>query len=830
MGILGLTTFLRENKRTLLKQTRVNGSAATVLVVDGWSFIYYLYQSTHAAWVYGGEYEDFYTSITSVVKAWLQVGFKLHFVFDGPSPDSLKFPTQVGRLNHSNVEPSSLFFRTSPISRSQPRFLNESRILPPLAFQACIRALLDVENADLRIHYADGEGDPFAVELAGRLGGYVCGNDSDFVVLNADGYRGYIPFDEMVWDAPDLYEDPPAEDDGFFQPVRKGKNKRKPVKAAVAGPLPPEGVPTPPMTISYYSPQSLADLLGVPVTLLPLVGALVGNDFTKQTNNPMYNRQLLFFEKHATPTQRFNTACTAIRSILVPSAQRRHGPPVDGIMSLIERTVNALLSRVGTLGSGEVAAVVDNIVEATLPYAMPKPLSGSLWPSPVCALHAPETCTILPMFSRLFDFEAEASFDERTHALRIADKARRRYIKAYRAGALSHRLADVLSTGTFWPRVFLENPDAETVSKTVGRHLRQLAYAVLHESLGLPVPPEEEDDEEEAEEEEDDDDAIVDVVESDSDAETIESVDPLAPLEGALRRIRRTQGPPTSSAASTMSSVPSRPSVRPCTVTEYVRRGTHVSPEPVVVPTMEQVWASLSVPAPTTPGPLALQPLEVRMQVFLRSMHSDVASVRQLQAHELLPVLALRWVVRVMHDRAQGSGNREREKERWSRREARCFLAAFSWPAHSSQDKDQTEPEQTQQQQPPHDDSPDIDNRNVQLTAQVLAAMEAVSLWAQSLLLWEHVPLPAHLFSGRRFHRLLTAAVDVEPGVPEHLWLASIEGQENFLGEEVKRKTKKGTTGVKTSQPNARSPKSVKGRAQGADLFRMLETIEGDIE
>ena len=108
MGILGLTTFLRENKRTLLKQIRVDGSAATVLVVDGWSyvvecplsselhsirshhrFIYYLYQSTHAAWVYGGEYEDFYTSITSVVKAWLQVGFKLHFVFDGPSPDSV---------------------------------------------------------------------------------------------------------------------------------------------------------------------------------------------------------------------------------------------------------------------------------------------------------------------------------------------------------------------------------------------------------------------------------------------------------------------------------------------------------------------------------------------------------------------------------------------------------------------------------------------------------------------------------------------------------------------------------------------------------------------
>ncbi|KAL1746165.1 hypothetical protein HDZ31DRAFT_34719 [Schizophyllum fasciatum] len=821
MGILGLTTFLRENKRTLIKQSRVDGSESTILVVDGWSFIYYLYQSTHAAWVYGGEYEEFYTSITSVVKAWLQVGFKLHFVFDGACPE-LKFPTQISRLNHNNVEPSSLFFRTSPISRSQPRFLNESRILPPLAFQACVRALQDIGSPDIHLHHADGEGDPFAVELAGRLRGFVCGNDSDFVVLNADGYRGYIPLEEMVWDAQNMDDAPPADDDGFFQPVRKGKNKRKPANVAAFGPLPPEGASAPTMTISYYRPQSLADVLGVPVTLLPLVGALVGNDFTKQTNNPMYNRQLLFFEKHASPTQRFNTACTAIRSILVPSAQRRQGPPVDGIMTLIERTVNVLLSRVGTLGSGEVAAVVDNIVEATLPYAMPKALDSSLWPSPVCALHSPDTCAILPMFSRSVEFEAETSFDERTHALRLADKARRRYIKAYRAGALSSRLADVLSTGTFWPRVFLENPDAETVSKTVGRHPRQLAYAVLHESLGLPVPPKEEEEEEEiAEEGDGDDDAIVDVVESDSDTESMASVDPLAPLEGALRRIRRSQGP-TSSVASTMSSAPSRPSTRPCTVTEYVRRGTHVSPEPVTVPTMEQVWSALSMPAPESPGPLALQPLEVRMQVFLRSLQSDCASVRRLQAHELLPVLALRWAVRVFHDRAQASGSREREKERWSRREARCFLAAFAWPGGQAQGNEQG---------PSTDEPPPIDNRNVQLIAQALASMEAIALWAQALLLWEQVPHPAHLFSGRRFHRLLTTAMDAEPGVSENLWQASVEGQENFLGEEVKRKSKKGAAGVKTGQSNTRTPTTGKSRApQGTDLFRMLEAMDDDVQ
>lgn len=811
-----------------------------VLVIDGWSFIYYLYQSTHAAWVYGGEYEEYCASITSVVKAWLQVGFKLHFVFDGACP-ALKFPTQIGRLNHSNVEPSSLFFRTSPLSRSQSRFLNESRILPPLAFHACLYALQALEGSDLHIHYADGEGDPYAVELAGRLRGFVCGNDSDFVVLNADGYRGYIPFEDMSWDVPDMSGMAQMDEDSDFQPVRKGKAKRKGPARATPGLVPPQGVTVQQMTVSYYSPQLLADVLGVPVTLLPLVGALVGNDFTKQTNNPMFNRQLLFFEKHATPAERLNTACTAIRTILSPSSQKRHGPPVDGIMSLIERTVNVLLQRIGTLGSGEIAAVVDNIVEATLPYAMPKTASAAdapLWPSPVCALHSPETCTLLPMFSRAVEFEAEAAFDERTPEVQVADKARRRYIKAYRAGALSSRMMDVLSTGTFWPRVFLENPDAETVSKTVGRHLRQMAYAVLHEALGLPVAADEEDDDEEEEnagDAESDEDMLVDVVESDSDAETEGSVDPLAPLEGALQRIRQTQGSdaPTSSTASTRSSTVSRPAARPCTVTEYVRRGTHVSPEPVTVPTGPQVLASISVPA-TEPGPLALQSLEFRMRVFLAALHSDCASVRSLQTNELVPVLAVRWIVRLMHERAQGSGSKEREKERWTQREARCFLAAFAWDCEADGEGDkgkvQAQDNNSAEQQPRAEPPPPIDNRNVQLTAQALAALEAIAHWSQALLLWEHAPLPAHLFSGARFHRLLTSAVDVDPLLSEHLWQAGLDGLEDCFGEGVKRRAKKGTVGVKAGQSNSQMPtNNGRGRQpQGTDLYKMLGSM-GDM-
>jgi hypothetical protein len=46
-------------------------------------FIYELIHCGNLDWVYGGEYDELYKVITVVVKAWLAVGLRPHFVFDG---------------------------------------------------------------------------------------------------------------------------------------------------------------------------------------------------------------------------------------------------------------------------------------------------------------------------------------------------------------------------------------------------------------------------------------------------------------------------------------------------------------------------------------------------------------------------------------------------------------------------------------------------------------------------------------------------------------------------------------------------------------------------
>lgn len=104
----------------------------------------------------------------------------------GPTPP-LKYSTLIARLQDSCVKPSNLFFRTSQAARTTPRSLQENPIKPPLGYTAIISSLMIMKDVDVK--FAEGEADPYIVNLAGELQAFVIGKDSDFAVLNAEGYR-----------------------------------------------------------------------------------------------------------------------------------------------------------------------------------------------------------------------------------------------------------------------------------------------------------------------------------------------------------------------------------------------------------------------------------------------------------------------------------------------------------------------------------------------------------------------------------------------------------------------------------------------------------------
>ncbi|KIP11257.1 hypothetical protein PHLGIDRAFT_83689 [Phlebiopsis gigantea 11061_1 CR5-6] len=856
MGVHGLTTYISENSAAIAKTLQfasdINKDEPTTFVVDAWSFIYEVISWAGLPWVYGGEYDQFSEIVARVVKSWLGVGLRLYFVFDGPYPE-IKFPTIISRVNKSTIQPSHLFFRTSVASRSTPRFLRESMMLPPGMYDACVGTLQKLARSAkpsqvLELHFADEEGDPYAVELAARLGGYVVGKDSDFVILNAEGYQGYVPLDLMVWSSLSSADNDvqDAEDDGF-QTVVNSKAKKKANFAQGTSPrgiIPPEdddgaGLQ---LTAITYSPASLSQHLQLPISLLPLLGALVGNDFTGakdpsfSTTSQHTNLQWLFFERSLTLTQRIQRVANTLRGILTaaltPGASgKKQKNAVHSVMELIERAVHALIVRnLDTMASGEVVRVVERVVEATLQYAIPRYEGAVLgpegmWADGVCALHDAQSCPLMRYISQPLNQDSLRQLEtEKQEATR--DRVRALYVAAYRAGRLDPHTLDVLHSGTFWYRQFLENPDLENVAKSIARPIQLWIYALLDDTLGLPSgsdvkqdKPEKSIDDEEDGGDEEDEDVLIDVVEySDED----EVADPLAPLRGALQQLGGSDestldGRASEIHASVLSSSASQKAPIKI-VEEYVRRGTRLAAEDIAVIPLSRLFSSLPDGVDqvhlTEGTPIQLKPSTERLTFLLRILRSDYHLLRSLPAEQRTAALALRWTAYQLQARAgEREGDKVREKERWTKQEAQAFLASFSFysPAGSLEAE-------------AIDPVPIVD-RHVQLVAQVSVALDCVVRLSQVLLLDEELPSPVLRFSGQRFHAYLTRSRVYKPNtVPDRLWHACLEGLDHAFAEPAgkKKKQNRETGANKVTQTGKKS----KSQGSFGGKFGLLADVD----
>jgi len=157
-------------------------------------------------------------------------------------------------------------------------------------------------------------------------------------------------------------------------------------------------------------------------------------------------------------------------------------------------------------------------------------------------------------------------------------------------------------------------------------------------------------------------------------------------------------------------------------------------------------------------------------------------------------VLAIRLVLSSLHDRALRSpANKDQLKEKWTKREVKALLLAFG--GH-------------QQPEFPDDGEPEIHDRHVQLTAQMLTALESVILLSQVLLFDdERLPLTwVSRFSGKRFHALLNNGLAkatasngfLDKGVSPELWTSVVTGfEDDVFGEDRGKKARKERKDVK---------------------------------
>lgn len=721
------------------------------------------------------------------------------------------------RTTQSIIQPSLLFFRTSPLSRATPRFLRENSILPSFCYAATLAALRSL-NESVEILMADNEGDPFAVELAGRLKGYVTGRDSDYVILNAEGYAGYLPMDQMVWSTADSQvnrEEDQIQDDTGFVVARKirARGHANESHSSLQGIIPPDTTSELYLSCVVYTPHGLAAHFQISITLLPLLGALVGNDFTTD-RRPISK---LFFERDMTASQRIARVANALKSVTAiatgtsPKKKARH--QIASVVDFVDLTIESLLTRPTSMGSGERENIVEKTVEAALQYAIPKHSDRNeefeLSNSP-CPLHRADPCPLIESLSRptsnhLTENETEAQ-----------KQVRSLYMSAYRRAHFSPSLMDVLTTGTAWPELFLENPDVETVSRSLGRPIREWVYALLDDGIGLTEHETDQESNGLGETDADgqsDGDEIVDVVEEDSD-EDMGKDNPLAPLQGALEEFSIGAKPPPS----TFSPVPIPRSMRPKHVIEHIRRGTRHVEELVSVPSLASLLSAHDIDINSENDldifPIQLRDEELRLSVFLRALGSNTRLVKALPSEYLMAAVSLRWIVIRLTIRAnEAQPSTEREKEQWTTREAKAFLASFSWPC-LQKGGTSVEPFSL----PP-------ENRNVQLTAQILATFDAIELLSQVLLLTNKVPNPASMFSGSALHHALAngGSPDTEH-IPSGLWDACVDGLEGAFAPEKDGKGKKRLK-TKGSRVKAGHGPAVHG-ARGQGMFEVLTGLD----
>ena len=721
--------------------------------------------------------------------------------------------TSTNRITQSIIQPSLLFFRTSPLSRATPRFLRENSILPPLYYAAILDALRSLGDDSVEIYLADDEGDPFAVELAGRLSGYVTGRDSDYVILNTEGYAGYIPMDQMFWsiDSQEDGEDGQLRDDAGFVVARKNKARGHANEASnsLQGIIPPDINGELSLSCLVYTPHALASHFQISISLLPLLGALIGNDFTADR----YPTNKLFFDRNMTVSQRIARVANVLKSVSAiatgTSAKRKTRHHITNVVEFVDLTVESLLIRPTLMGSGERESVIEKTVDAALQYAIPKRQDWDEGSASPCPLHDVNSCPLVGYLSR-------PTFN---HATQNEAEARKEvsllYISAYRHGHFSPGLMDVLGTGTAWPESFLENPDVETVSRSLGRPIREWVYAVLDDGMDLIEHDANLEGNGMGDTSADgvsDDDEIIDVIEEDSD-EDMGSGNPLAPLEGALEELTiGVKSPPSTSSHTTNSRT-----MRPKYVNEYVRRGTRLAKESVNVPSLSTLLSShdinINIGSDPNIQPIQLRDEDVRLTVFLRSLGSNTRLVKGLPSEYLMAVVSLRWIVNHLAIRAnEAQPSAEREKAKWTVREGQAFLASFSWPGGAPATAEQT--------------SPPLENRSIQLTAQILAVFDAVEMLSQALLLTNKVPNPASLFSGKAFHQCLANGGAPDAQLPSGLWGACVDGLEGAFAHEKDGKRKRDR---KTKENRDRAKPShgrvARGGVPGQSMFDVLSAL-----
>jgi hypothetical protein len=652
----------------------------------------------------------------------------------GPAP-SLKHATEVSRLA-SLIRPISLFHLTSPSSRSHASYKpDDVAVLPPLVFSATIDAsrALGVESV-----FAAEEADRVCVSIARERNGFITGQDSDFVVFANEGeggVRGYVPMDEMVWDWVETVSEEPEE------VVEPGFEKVKAPRRRSPKPFWRNGSPLPPpvphvnfitsLTLTTYHPSLLADHLQLPLSLLPLFAALVGND--------LYSLDRSFHPSGLNGLTRLERVASSLRECLNPKLKRspKNSPTIstsgDTALSLLTEVVTSL--SLYTLTEDQIDIIIHQLIDSALSYALP---------------NVPDASTVTAS-------STAQSAQTREEAIKL-------YTAAFADGDLSPKIAGVIREGRFLSKPWLEDTQRTTIAKKAGDGIRDACWAVLHEAVGIgydePVEVEVEEVETKEESKTAGEDDVAEEKEA-ADGDEVAVEDGEAEAAMAVDDAGTEKADPTVDGEAEVGSPPSPTELAPPpppVVQTYFRSSSLYLPKLIpilpITGVLDLHHSSTSLPSsPDSSVPLVLQPIDHRLRVFLHFTSSLTPKVEALPIDLRPLVVALRWMLHALAEEGQ-SGMKDRPRKV----EIEALLVSGSrsvrkwnaWAEDPSTDPPLASPAEVQ--------GPEISQRAVHLTSFLLHSLHETSLLAQTLLLPSTLfPPPHRSYSGKDLHTLLAS-------------------------------------------------------------------------
>nr|CAB3223848.1 protein asteroid homolog 1 [Phallusia mammillata] len=184
MGIRGLTGFVNDRQRFLLKRSKV---VDQYLIVDGKALLHFLYHENSLDVRFGGSYMQFRQIVEEFLKRLQTCKIKPIVVFDGGCSKH-KQNTKLSR-QQDNVQLACNIIQSHSKEEAQC-----NRLLPPMTGLVLCQTLSDLK---IPFVYSDTDADRDIVALANLLGASVLSNDSDFYVL--DVIHGYLPLSHFNW-------------------------------------------------------------------------------------------------------------------------------------------------------------------------------------------------------------------------------------------------------------------------------------------------------------------------------------------------------------------------------------------------------------------------------------------------------------------------------------------------------------------------------------------------------------------------------------------------------------------------------------------------------